>query len=53
MAVIELSHMCNCSKVVVEIQKFWEMNFDGIIPKNMIVIIDNLFITCCFDSCID
>lgn len=31
--VIELSHMCNCSKVVVEIQKFWETNFDGIIPK--------------------
>lgn len=33
----------NCWKVVVEIQKFGEMNH----TKNMIVI-DNLFITCCF-----
>lgn len=32
--VLELYHMCNCSKkVIVEILTFWETSFDGIIPK--------------------
>lgn len=50
--VIEMSHMCNCSKVVVELQKILGNEFWWYHTKNMIVI-DNLFITCCFDSCID